>query len=384
MEPNIIVAIIGAVILLSVFLTHFSKRTGWPLILLLLIIGVLVGPVFNLINVQEFQNVIHSFAIIALVIVLFDAGYDIKINKIRRAIFESTGLALIGVISTIAVIFLISKYLLGFNNYLSILFGTLLASTDLTIIFPLMRSIKLDEKVKDALNIEATLNSVFAAIIAIVSATVIVYNTTLIEAVSRGLIYHVMSGIAIGLVLGWILLKGLHHLSFDDMPAIVTIGSVLFIYAVAELIGASGVIAALIVGVIYGNVRPAPPKFIALFGENLQTILVTFIYILLGAMVTFDAFINDAFTVVILIPAIILVRYFAVKIVMLRDSLLAQRVIGISGPRGIISAVLILSYAYLFPNPNLIISLGFAVILCTSLVVFLLPIIEKRTLANKV
>lgn len=379
MDPNIAVAVIGAVILLGVFLMHFSKRTGWPLTLALLIIGLLIGPVFHLINVQEFQGMVQSFAIIALIIVLFDTGYEIKLSRIRQSIFESTGLALIGVLSTIAVVFLVGKYLLGFSDNLAILFGALLASTDLTVIVPLMQNMKLKENVKEALDLEATLNSVFAAIIAIIVGTMILYNTKLIEAISKGLVYHVLSGIVIGLALGWILLKGLHKMSFEDMPAIVTIGAVLFVYSIAELVGASGVLAALIVGILYGNIKPAPPKFVMLFGENLQIILVTFVYILLGAMITFDAFVSHALIVAVLVTAIIIVRYFVVKFVTLEESLLAQRVIGIAGPRGIISAVLILSYAYLFPNPNLVISLGLAVILCTSLVVFLLPIIEKRT-----
>jgi len=379
MDPNMVVAIAGVVILLGVFLMHFSKRTGWPLTLVLLLIGLFIGPIFKVVNIQEFQGLVHSFAIIALVIVLFDTGYDIKLYKIKQAILESTGLAIVGVASTIAVVFLISKYFLGFDTYLAILFGAILASTDLTIIAPLMQNMKLKQKIKDALNIEATLNSVFAAIIAIVIGGMILYKTNFSEAISKGLAYHVVTGVAIGLILGWVLLKGLHHLNFEDMPAIVTIGAVLVVYAITELIGASGVIAALIVGLLYGNTEPAPPKFVMLFGENLQMILVTFVYILLGAMITFDAFTNSALIVIALVTSIIIIRYFSVKFVTFRDSLLAQRVIGIAGPRGIISAILILSYAHLFPNPNLIVSLGFAVILCTSLIVFLLPVIEEKT-----
>jgi len=374
-----IVAILGAVILLGVFLTHFSKKTGWPLALVLMLLGLIVGPVLGLVDPQSIQGFAHSFAIIALVLVLFDTGYDIKIHKIKNAILESTGLALIGVISTLFVVTLIGKFLLGFDIYLSILFGALLASTDLTVIAPLMNNLKLKQKVKDSLDIEATLNSVFAAVVAIVAATMITYSTNVVEALSRGLFYHVLTGVAVGLMLGWILLKGVMHLDFEDMPAIVTVGAVLVVFAATELIGASGVVAALIVGLLYGNVKPAPPKFVMFFGENLQMILVTFVYILLGIMITFDAFINSALLVVILITAIILIRFVTVKIVTLKESLLAQRVIGIAGPRGIISAILVLSYAHFFPDPNLIISLGFAVILCTSLIVFLLPFIQKKT-----
>ena len=173
-----VVAVIGVIILLGVFLMHFSKRTGWPLTLVLLVIGLFIGPVFHLVNVNEFQTMIQSFAIIALIVVLFDTGYEIKLSKIKQSIFESTGLALIGVVSTIGVVFLVGKYLLGFDTYLSILFGALLASTDLTVIVPMMQNMKLKENVKEALDIEATLNSVFAAVIAIVIGTMIVYNTT--------------------------------------------------------------------------------------------------------------------------------------------------------------------------------------------------------------
>jgi NhaP-type Na+/H+ or K+/H+ antiporter len=379
MDPNFTVAVIGTVILLGVFLTAISKKTGWPLALVLMIIGLFVGPILHIFDVSEFQGAVQSFAILALILVLFDTGYDIKLSKIKQSILQSTGLALVGVLATLFVVFLIGRYILHLDFYLALLFGALLASTDLTIIGPLMQNMRIKQNVKDALDMEATLNSVFAAVLAIVFGMMAMTSSTLTEALTRGVLYHIIIGVAIGLMLGWILLKGIHHLPADDMPAIVTIGAVLVVYSVTELIGASGVIAALIVGLLYGNVKPAPPKFVMLFGENLQMILVTFVYILLGAMITFDAFTGSALIVILLVTAVILVRYFSVKFLTLDTTQLTQRVIGIAGPRGIISAILILGYASYFPDPNLIIGLGFAVILCTSLIVFLLPVIEEKT-----
>jgi NhaP-type Na+/H+ or K+/H+ antiporter len=379
MDANLTVAIIGIVILSGVFLKHMSKKSNWPLSLLLLIVGVFVGPVFGILDAKELSGAIESFAIIALIIVLFDVGYEIKIYRIKQLLKESTALAFVGVASTLAVVSVIAHFLLGFNIYLSLLFGALLASTDLTIISPLIENMKLKETVKEALAIEATLNSVIAAVLAIIIGTILTYNTSILEAVTRGLFYHVLTGIAVGLMIGWILLKTVNKLQFDEMPALVTIGSVLVVYAATEMIGASGIIAALIVGILYGNADPAPPRFVMSFGENLQVILVTFVYIMLGVMVQFEAFVEYSLIAAVLVTSIIAVRYFAVKLVKIEDRLLAQRVVGISGPRGIISAILILTYAHFFPDPNLVISLGFAVILCTSLAVFLLPVIEEKT-----
>ena len=379
MDANLTVAVIGIVILLGVFLKHMSKKSNWPLSLLLLIVGIFVGPVFGILDASELSGAIESFAIIALIIVLFDVGYDIKFYRIKQLLRESTTLAFTGVLSTLAVASSIAYFWLGFDIYLSLLFGALLASTDLTIISPLIANMKLKEKVKEMLAIEATLNSVIAAVLAIIIGTILTYNTSVIEAISRGLIYHVAIGIAVGLMIGWLLLKSVRKLDFEEMPALVTIGTVLVVYAVTEMIGASGVIAALIVGMLYGNANPAPPRFVMSFGENLQMILVTFVYILLGVMVRFEAFVKYSWIAAVLVTAIIVVRYFAVKIVTLKERLIAQRVIGVAGPRGIISAILILSYARFFPDPNIVISLGFAVILCTSLAVFLLPVIEEKT-----
>ena len=75
MDPNFTVVLIGSVILLGVFLKHFSKKTGWPLSLILLLIGLLIGPVFGIFDANQFSGAIHSFAIIALVLVIFDTGY---------------------------------------------------------------------------------------------------------------------------------------------------------------------------------------------------------------------------------------------------------------------------------------------------------------------
>jgi len=109
----------------------------------------------------------------------------------------------------------------------------------------------------------------------------------------------------------------------------------------------------------------------------MELLLVTFVYIILGAMLSFDVFISSGIImpiiIAIFVASIFLARYVAIRITSFKADPAFRKLLLVSGPRGIVCAVLALSYAARFPNPDLIVGLIFATILITSLAVFLLP-----------
>ena len=158
------VGAIGVILLLGVFLKFYSLRKAYPLTLLLLIVGILVGPIMGWFKPQNAIEIISPFVTLALIMVLFDTGYGMKLNTFFRNITKPLIFGVLAVLLTITLIAIPFKFFLGVGWYLAILFGALLASTDLTIIAPMLQSMNLRPKLNNLLEVESTVNSILSAV----------------------------------------------------------------------------------------------------------------------------------------------------------------------------------------------------------------------------
>src|SRR5690348_2719184 len=93
----IYLAVLGALLALGVMISGASARFGVPLMLAFLIIGMLAGE--NGIGRIAFSDYRLTFdiGVTALVLILFDGGFNTPLARIRGAIAPAIGLATFGV-----------------------------------------------------------------------------------------------------------------------------------------------------------------------------------------------------------------------------------------------------------------------------------------------
>jgi len=374
-EASLIVALIGFILIAGAFLKHSSQKRGYPLTLILLLLGIILGPITGIFTpgAAENQVAVTSFITLALILVLFDTGSQIKIRSLFRNFAGPTMFGLLSVLLTIGIVAVPFKFLLGLDWILAILFGSFLASTDLTILGPILSNIKLKPTVEQYLELESTLNTVISAVLVIILVnlikTPVSVASTLISESLKTLLYHIFVGVGLGVLFGFLILWSIRHMTLDELPHIIMIGALFASFAITELLGASGIATALAIGMIFGNSKYKIPNIVKSFGGELEVILITFVYVILGAIMDFSILKSVSFLAVFLIALIYLARYGALKISN-KENPKYNRFYLISSPRGITCAVLTLSYAPLFPNPTAIIGLVFGVILVSSLSLF--------------
>ena len=97
------------------------------------------------------------------------------------------------------------------------------------------------------------------------------------------------------------------------MPHLVMFGSLFFTYALSELLGASGIATALAVGIVFGNSKIQVPNIIKSFGGEMELILVTFVYFILGAIIDFRLMYEYLIPAAMLIFLVYIVRYIAAR-----------------------------------------------------------------------
>ncbi len=373
------VGAVGIILLLGVFLKFYSFKKSYPLTLLLLFVGILVGPILGWFNPQEAIDIVNPFVTLALIMVLFDTGYGMKLGTFFRNITKPLIFGVLAVLLTTLFVAVPFKFLLGINWYLAILLGALLASTDLTIIEPMLEAMKLRPKLNSLLELESTINSILAAVIVIVIVNLLKVGQELglswsvLDIGLRTLLYNLFVGVGIGILAGYLILRFTERLTAEEKPHIIVIGALFLSYAIAEVLGASGITTALSVGIVFGNSKVQLPKIIKSFGGEMELILVTFVYVILGAILDFGIIFKSILLAVMLVFLVYSARYLGLKLSKISNFVEYSKMMVLSSPRGIVCAVLTLSYASLFPNPELIIGLVFAVILVSAIGVFFIP-----------
>lgn len=378
------VASIGIILLLGVFLKLLSERRGYPLTLFLLLLGIIVGPILGWFKPAESLTSISSFITLALILVLFDAGMGMNLKKMSKNFAAPFAYGTVTALLTVIFVAVVFKFLLGIEWAFALLLGSLLASTDLTIISPIFRNLKVIPKLKEYIEMESSVNSILAAVMVVVLINFINTGTNLsfsINVLSEGvqtLLYNIFVGVGLGLLFGYAILKFIKKLTMGEMPHIVMFGALFFTYALSEILGASGIATALAVGIVFGNSRLQVPSIIKSFGGEMELILVTFVYVILGAIISFDVMKTAILPAIVLIAIVYLARFVGTKY-FANQFQPYNKFLVLSSPRGITCAVLTLNYAYLFPNPELIIGLVFSVVLVSSFSMFALP----KTLAVK-
>ena len=122
------------------------------------------------------------------------------------------------------------KFLLGLDWILAVLFGSFLASTDLTILGPVLSNIKLNPRISEYLELESTLNTVISAVLVIILVNLIESPVTAAatEVISEGLqtlLYHIFVGVGLGALFGFLILWSVRHMTLDELPHIIMIGA---------------------------------------------------------------------------------------------------------------------------------------------------------------
>ena len=174
----------------------------------------------------------HSVTL-ALVLVLFDAGMTINVRRLYKNIAAPFTFGMIAVLFTIVSVAFFSKIFLGLDYIFGLILGSILASTDLTITVPIFKSMNLKTNIKEYIEIESSINSIFAAVFAVVlinfhqTETQLAFTADILSTGLQTLLYNIFVGAGLGILIVTIL-RFIHKLSSGQMPHIVMVRIIIF------------------------------------------------------------------------------------------------------------------------------------------------------------
>ena len=167
MDEHILVGL-SAVVALGISAQWFAWRTKLPDILVLLIFGIVAGPVTGWINPDELLgDILSPFVSFSVAIILFEGGLSLRMAEFRKIGGVVIKLITVGIAITWFLAALAAYYILGLNIEIAVLFGTILIVTGPTVIIPLLRQVRPTETAGSVLKWEGIVNDPIGAMMAV-------------------------------------------------------------------------------------------------------------------------------------------------------------------------------------------------------------------------
>jgi len=401
MSTALIFGLIGGLLVLAFVANRLSRLTRIPDVLMLMALGVVIGPGLHLADPASLTGATNLLGTLAIILVLFEGGLELKLRETLRHFPGSLLLAILSYTISVVLVALISHRLLGLPMNTALSVGAVLGCTSSTVVLPVLQQLKASEPVRVTLMLEASWGDVLAVLTvgllmglgdshAHIGETVV---TSILNQVGLAVLFAVATGIL------WSRLVPV--LSEARFWQVLTFSIVLLLYAGMEALDANGLIAVLAFGLTLANFPGVDPRIrfahleryinesqqaLLSFHSELAFLVRTFFFVLIGAIADLAIVSRHPYLLVSTLLILVISRWIAVQ-----ASRLAWSQIGREGrdlilwimPRGLITIVLALQVAGLRKDElNFLPGLAFAVILLTNFLVVVGSIRASRFAAE--
>jgi potassium/hydrogen antiporter len=317
MEMAHIFGLPAALLVLAYGANRLSKLTRVPDIIVLLLIGITLGPVLHWVNPDNFKGAISMLGTLALMLILFEGGLELRLRQALRYFPAGLVLVVLSFGLSLALVALMGRALLHLEWKDCLLLGAALGCTSGTIVIPALQQIDTPDPVKITLTIESSLGEVIAVLM--VGSLLQMENTgrSLIGGVATDFSHHIVVSLLVGVVIGaawsrlWPMIAGLPNSN------ILNLGVVMGVYSIGDYARGSGLLAVLIFGVTLANLPRTPHMVrqgarLLAFHAEVSFLVRSFFFVLLGVVAEF---VSRAYIIPILgiLAALLLARFVAMQ-----------------------------------------------------------------------
>lgn len=354
MDVALLFFIAGGIILIGFLGDFVYDKIKIPDVLILLGIGVLLGPVFNLVDHRHLADFAEYFGTFALIVILFEGGMDVKIRMLLKEFGNAVLLVAVSFVSTTSAIAAFLIYFHGWELLYSLMMAAALGCTSAAIVLPVLARMSLKDETKTILYIESAISDVLAVVLTISLIEFVKLENIGIEKPLQSIASSFSVAIIAGAVLGLAWYKIFKLIGEQKYSYMVTLGVILMVVALVDFLGGSGPVAVLVFGIILGNCGDIPflqgsyqcnliDETIKFFHGEVTFFIRTFFFVYMGMMITAGVLAprNIAMSLVFVF-IIIVMRFLSVEFMIRRSGKGKEekRAFFYMLPRGLATAVL--------------------------------------------
>jgi NhaP-type Na+/H+ or K+/H+ antiporter len=314
-------------------------------------IGLLIGPVLGLLEIEQDPEVPTLLLEAALVMVLFADASSLDVRRWTREAGLAGRLLGLGLPLTMLVGALVALLLVpGMEFWQAALVGVILAPTDAALGQAVVSNMRVPAVIRNALNVESGLNDGLALPFVTIFITVGLVTTgadtdlQAVQTLALALVGSTVIGAAAGIAGGWLLRRAAElGLGRRRWQPIALVALAVAIYLAADEVGASGFLAVWVAGLAAGTVlRLGGMEEAFELSEELADVLGAVGFLLLGAGLIVPVLQRATPEMVAYaVLSLTVVRMLPVALVMLRTGFAPASMVyvGWFGPRGLASIV---------------------------------------------
>ncbi len=347
------ILVLGLLYFLAHFLSNTFDRSRVPDVLVLMILGIIAGPLLKWTTPESFGQVGSVLTTVALAVILFESGTTLNLSDIARSARSTLQVTVATSLLTILIVGVVAGTLLEMPWLSAFLLGTIASGTSAAVVIPMVKVLRTRERAGTVMILES----------AVTDVTSIVFTFALLNAGLQGemdigrmlgqtlssLVFAAVIGVGGGI--GWLLIWE----KVREFPTTIftTLASAFVLYGLAELLGFAGAIAVLAYGITLSNheyfglsrffkgrgfsgVTPVESDFY----KEIVFLLKTFFFVYLGISMRF----SDAqlFALAVALMLILTgIRLFMLPALLPKTiSLKEAAVVAVIIPKGLASAVL--------------------------------------------
>lgn len=395
-----VILAIGIIFFLAHVAVSVFERTKVPDVLSLIVLGIIFGPLLNIVTIDDFGKVGTVFSSLALVVILFESGTTLNLKTLSESIKSTVAVSIATFAASVGLVAVCGYFMLGLEVLPAIILGFVVGSTSPAVVIPLVKALRMKQKGETILVLESAISDVLSIVLvfSLIAAELSGHIETgkIIGMVLSSLLFAMLIGL-IGSIAWLLVLNTVRRFPNNILS---TFAFVFIIYGVSEFLGFSGAIGALAFGIGLTNhkrirkllgIKLLDQREFAIITETEKVffgemvfVLKTFFFLYLGISIKFGE-ITIALTAALMVLFIFLSRLVITRVTV--DRSIEQKdasLISIMVPKGLAAAVLAsIPLQQGIAGGAIIQDIAYLIVLISIIVtVILVPLIERNVLTG--
>lgn len=359
-----VMLIIVLFLALGIFSQWLANRIKWPSIVVMSIVGLLVGPILGLANPEHTlgSEIFSPIVSLAVAIILFEGSSNLDFRELKgisKAVIRiiTIGATIAWILGAIAL-----HKILGFPISIAIVMGGLLLITGPTVIQPLLKQAKVRNSVDTVLRWESIILDPLGPILALAAFYVYQiigqgFGFQLLFIFIFKMLIVALIGFGASFFFNWLIQRDV--IPQNLMPSIQLVFILLVFSICDQILDESGLLAVTIFGLMMARYKRHDLiyKESDHFIENMSSILVSTVFILITSSLTPSVLMNVLSwkLVIFSLVMIVLVRPIAVLLSTIGTEITKKEraLVAMMAPRGIVVLTVAQFFGGLFLNDNM-------------------------------
>jgi len=287
-EEGLILLLVGAILSLSIVLALGAARTGLPVLVVFLAIGMLLGSDGP--GGIEFDDaeLARQVGIIGLALILYEGGLQTSWRRLRQVAVPSALLSTVGVVVSALLTGVAAYWLFDLTWLESVLLGAVVAPTDAAAVFATLRQTHIRRTLARTLEAESGGNDPMGIALTLgLIAWIEQQGSYGIDDLSLLVVQQLGLGLFVGVALGaaaiWVF--GRLPPSIGAFAPVASVAAGALSFGVADVLGGSGFLAIYLVGLAVGSTPSRYRRQLVAFHEGLAFLAQVAVFIVFGLLV---------------------------------------------------------------------------------------------------